>query len=539
MQVAIELQGQVELYALDAYLFKKFFLKVWKLTELLRATAGVSHCGFVSRGDFQSTIIPVYGKGPTRINSYQKDITATHAVLTNGCSRTGAGLQSNNVQTSLRGDRGGMQKRAQSDDKHFARYLFDQSSSRPLEIEVSSLDEASTNDNRNAETEWTSLLQATWELMQRVKDEYKVNKFGFMIKPAEKYDVCIALVPTVFSDPSLEMIPSPETFQETYPGYLTDDLGPLTSKFQDMSANAAILRKSLRESNRVSPPGSWRIPETHSLDVLRSPWYSAIAFVQDSFYHASVNFFGQQLGYKYALVPLTTDCISSPMGLGSDSVPARILLHGGETFLADSMQFSLEYMPRVVEGCKGFYYLSPSFRGEDHDSSRLNQFYHLECELRGTLDDGIRVMEQFVFAVTQTIWGKSRQVIESIVEDTSHIQELLNHSSSDTAFPRVTLEEAIRILSGTNGTWEFVLPDNPEKGKKLTRRGERALMEQYGGIVWVTHMDHLSVPFYQAYADDSCTKARCADLLIGIGEAGGLGERHITPGAGKLRSQAA
>ena len=146
--------------------------------------------------------------------------------------------------------------------------------------------------------------------------------------------------------------------------------------------------------------------------------------------------------------------------------------------------------------------------GEDHcasDASHLNQFYHVECELRGKLDDGIRVMEQFVFAVTQIIWEKSRQVIESIVEDTSHIQELLEHSSNDTAFPRVRLEEAIRILSRT------------------------ALMEQYGGMVWVTHMDHLSVPFYQAYTDDSCTKARCADLM-GIGETGGLGERHITPG---------
>lgn len=93
----------------------------------------------------------------------------------------------------------------------------------------------------------------------------------------------------------------------------------------------------------------------------------------------------------------------------------------------------------------------------------------------------------------------------------------------------MTLCEAIQLLSETEGTWEYVLPGNQDKGKKLTRTGERALMDRYGGIVWLTYIDHLSVPFYQAYADDECTKARCADLLMGIGETGGLGERHITP----------
>jgi aspartyl/asparaginyl-tRNA synthetase len=41
-------------------------------------------------------------------------------------------------------------------------------------------------------------------------------------------------------------------------------------------------------------------------------------------------------------------------------------------------------------------------------------------------------------------------------------------------------------------------------------------------------MDYLSVPFYQAYADQDRLKARYGDLLMGIGEMGGLGERHTT-----------
>lgn len=40
-------------------------------------------------------------------------------------------------------------------------------------------------------------------------------------------------------------------------------------------------------------------------------------------------------------------------------------------------------------------------------------------------------------------------------------------------------------------------------------------MQHYGGAVWLTHMKHLSVPFYQAYDDETMETARCADLLLG------------------------
>jgi hypothetical protein len=48
--------------------------------------------------------------------------------------------------------------------------------------------------------------------------------------------------------------------------------------------------------------------------------------------------------------------------------------------------------------------------------------------------------------------------------------------------------------------WEYVLPDAPEKRRKLTRKSEQFLLEVHGGVVWLTTMDHHSVAFYQAYA---------------------------------------
>jgi aspartyl/asparaginyl-tRNA synthetase len=80
-------------------------------------------------------------------------------------------------------------------------------------------------------------------------------------------------------------------------------------------------------------------------------------------------------------------------------------------------------------------------------------------------------------------------------------------------------------------------PPNPPKGRKLTRRGELSLINHFADPVWLTHLDHLSVPLYQPYANANADtdrphpKARCADLLMGIGETAGLGERHMTPNA--------
>lgn len=90
------------------------------------------------------------------------------------------------------------------------------------------------------------------------------------------------------------------------------------------------------------------------------------------------------------------------------------------------------------------------------------------------------------------------------------------------------LDDAIKLCEHDPTMWEYGLPEAPEKGRKLTRKGERFVLDKYGSVVWLTMMDHLSVTFYQAYADKAKTKARCVDLLLGIGEIGSLGERHRT-----------
>jgi aspartyl/asparaginyl-tRNA synthetase len=205
------------------------------------------------------------------------------------------------------------------------------------------------------------------------------------------------------------------------------------------------------------------------------------------------------------------------MGLGSDSSPVEVELHGVPTFLADSMQFSLEYVCRLSDA--GAYYLMPSFRGEAPDTTHLCQFFHSEAEMPGGLDDVVGVVEQYLRHLAGHLLTHHERLIARMAGDLTHVENLLDRSS---AFPRVTFDEVAALI----GDPDSIHTDELGGWRSLTRSGERRLMERVGEFVWVTHWDHLSVPFYQAYDDNS--RALNADLLFGPGEVVGAGERHAT-----------
>ncbi|KAF2796904.1 putative asparaginase like 1 [Melanomma pulvis-pyrius CBS 109.77] len=252
-------------------------------------------------------------------------------------------------------------------------------------------------------------------------------------------------------------------------------------------------------------------PRKHATVVLSESWYENIFTIQDSLFYSSVSFFKLGVNYKYAFVPDTTKAISFPMGLGTDSQPIPITLLGQQTYLANSMQFALEYSLRIGDGLDGVYYISTSFRGEDSDAMHLNQFYHVECELAGDFDDGISVAERYLVSV-----------ISSLLQDQSDTIKTLKP-------PRIMLEEALRLPEIDQTCWKYVVPDNKAHGRTITRTGEQKLIQHFDGAVWLTEMDHLSVPFYQAYVPSTSRgKARCADPLPGNGEVLGLGERHVS-----------
>jgi aspartyl/asparaginyl-tRNA synthetase len=104
------------------------------------------------------------------------------------------------------------------------------------------------------------------------------------------------------------------------------------------------------------------------------------------------------------------------------------------------------------------------------------------------------------------------------------VQHLERLAGSATALPRLTFDEASRVVQKRGGRLER----NREHGfRTMPRASERLLMSYCGGITWLTNWDQLAVPFYQALAPET-GKTLNADLLIGQGEALGAGERHAT-----------
>jgi asparaginyl-tRNA synthetase len=262
------------------------------------------------------------------------------------------------------------------------------------------------------------------------------------------------------------------------------------------------------------PPKSWKDLDDHHLTAISSDWYRNIASIQSTIVAATVNFYNS-LGYHFVLLPITTGSVSSPIGLGSDSRPVSVTIDGIDTHLADSMQFLLEYACRLTGG--GCYYLAPSFRLEKADNRHLCQFYHSEVEIEGSLENAISLSEKYLKHLCKTLLHERRGELISLAGTTEHIRKFIKTKR----IPLCTFDEASKIC-----TRKDEILYHSEGYRTITPKGEKKLINHFDGIVWITHFDHISVPFYQKSVDDNFTVAKNADLLMGIGEVVGLGERH-------------
>lgn len=274
------------------------------------------------------------------------------------------------------------------------------------------------------------------------------------------------------------------------------------------------------EKNEIVEPEIWKDVSDFYLKVLKSDWYKQLALLENLISEATVKFYSSKKIITLHL-PVTTGTISSPMGKGSDSKPVKINLEGVETYLADSMQFLLEY------GCRlngnGCYYLMPSFRGEKADKYHLCQFYHSEAEIPGDLNDVMNLVEDYIKYLSKNILRKMGQNLNQTIGDISHIEKIANYEGP---FNRITFNEAERILKARfkENINEYI--EYKEGWRNITRKAEKELIKIFGGILWVTNYDELAVPFYQKEDKKIKGTTKNADLLMGIGETVGCGERH-------------
>lgn len=267
-------------------------------------------------------------------------------------------------------------------------------------------------------------------------------------------------------------------------------------------------------------PNSWENPSKHFLYVLNSEWYKLLAKLENTISYETMKFYEKRKMITIHL-PVTTSSISSPMGRGSDSTPVKVNLEGIDTYLADSMQFLLEYGCRINE--KGVFYIMPSFRGEKADERHLCQFYHSEAEIPGCLDDVIKLVDEYIKYLSKCIIKKHKIDLEKMIGDVSHIEKIAYYKGK---FPRITFDEAEEELKKKHRNNINKYIEYNDGWRNITKLGEQELLKIHNGIVWVTNYDELAVPFYQKSDKSKIGTARNADLMLGIGETVGCGERH-------------
>jgi len=272
--------------------------------------------------------------------------------------------------------------------------------------------------------------------------------------------------------------------------------------------------------DRIAPPRTWADPRLHLDALLTHPYYKHLLNVHHQLHMALMQFFEKE-GFLFVDLPITTNSVSSPMGLGSDSQPVSIVMNGERTYLSDSMQFFLELTCRITQ--QNAAYKMISFRGEKPDRTHLGQFQHAECEILGNLNDIKLTAGKLLHFLTQFLLEHCSEAISYIAGTTDHLTALAECSGT---FPSISMQEALEVLR-KHGPNQII--EHPAGFTLPSRTGEEMLCKTYGraGVLWITHFPHRTVPFYQAFDPEDTDNALNADLLVCGIETIGAGQRHF------------
>ena len=161
------------------------------------------------------------------------------------------------------------------------------------------------------------------------------------------------------------------------------------------------------------------------------------------------------------------------------------------------------------------YCFGPTFRAEKSKTRRhLTEFWMVEPEMAyAGLDDVIALAEGLVVEVVGRVLDRRKAELRAIERDTSKLEAV------KTPFPRVTYDEAAKILLGRGLPFEY--------GGDLGGTDETVLSEQFDRPVCVTHYPASVKAFYMKPDADQPDKALCVDVLApeGYGEIIGGGQR--------------
>jgi asparaginyl-tRNA synthetase len=290
-----------------------------------------------------------------------------------------------------------------------------------------------------------------------------------------------------------------------------------------------ILKLAKNDANkfvRANIQNSLRPPlynaESYVDDVVKDKYFAALAIVRHYVKLTSDAYWSDVGAFNIDLFMLTPSA-SSPMGPGSDSEVIHIQFGKYNTNLTDSSQFGFE--PLMFHLDKAYCYL-PSMRGEDPDARHLNQFFHCEAEIVGTLDELLPSVEGYVQTLARTFVALA-PIIELMSIDFSKTEQALQNIINAKSFNKKTFNEVY--------LW---LQENPSFysasgfGRDITNSGEVSLVREMGnGLpMWLCNYDRDIVPFYQKPDPGNTNSVINADLLFAPIVEGGFGGEIIGSG---------
>lgn len=270
-------------------------------------------------------------------------------------------------------------------------------------------------------------------------------------------------------------------------------------------------------------------PATHYLELTRSPYYRALVVMRHYIKTTSDYYFGVEQQAKNLDLFMLTPSVSSPMGPGSDSEAIEIRFGNLTTYLVDSSQFGFE--PLLMNSLDKVYCYLPSMRGEEPDNRHLNQFFHCEAEVVGTLEDLIPIIEDYIRRLSECLLSMPKILERTSVNYDRSIEALQDVVKTE-HFARISFDEAASLLLATKTEGLVTVTDH---GRDITSEGERRLFELVKSKtpIWLYNFDRDRVPFYQKPNPQSVNSVINADLLFPpllvdsfSGEVAGAGQRQ-------------
>lgn len=293
--------------------------------------------------------------------------------------------------------------------------------------------------------------------------------------------------------------------------------------FENIIENA---RNDAIEFVKTNGQNSLRPPlynaERYVSDVVKDKYFAALAIVRHYVKLTSDAYWSEAGAFNVDLFMLTPS-VSSPMGPGSDSEVIHIQFGEYNTNLTDSSQFGFE--PLMFHLDKAYCYL-PSMRGENPDTRHLNQFFHCEAEIIGTLDELLPSIEHYIQALARAFMALA-PIIKIMSIDFSKTEQALQNIIKAKSFNKKTFDEVYPWLQKDSS---FYLVSH--FGRNITNSGEVTLARAMGdGLpLWLCNYDRDTVAFYQKPNPGNTNSVINADLLFTPIVEGGFGGEIVGSG---------